>query len=1165
VKLIKRIKNYIIRNKNDIVAVIFLIFCISLLDAIWFRKGMLIASGESGIVFHNINAIADSIKNTWSDAMLGNPSIFAFGTFPFYRVLSYLEKLKINEVAIQIIFVWLMLSVAAFSIFYLIKKYIVNNCIFGIFAAIFYICNFISLISVWNRLQYPFIFFYSFLPLLFLLFFRVIVDKKYSNSIFIAIVFLVTLPSFVALSVLELFWFFLGTLLIFLTIIKWSNKREIARYWIIFALSIIMWFILNAWWFIQFYRVISTTSFITSQVYNSSNAIATFTGLANRLGNLSYIFRLMNRDFFSLFQGLWFNIYGNPFFIILSYLLPLLAFYPLLLKKKPAIIYYFSGLSLLLLYLVKSNSGPFGEIYLFLFTHIRLLEAFRNSFEKFSLLLPLTYSILIVYSVNFLTQKTMEFIGKKKCQIAVLLLFILINILLVFPFWNGWLFTAPVRPSDNLSIGDYVSIPLYYTQANNWLNQIKSDFRIIALPIGGEGITQTWNYGYSGVDPLNGIFNKSFISYIPSSVQFMSEITGQLQYNLFTDPIHFIDTMNLLNAKYLMSRTDIDYRFRGMTNPQILNDFLTKNSGSVIAGLKVEKKFGALQFYKNISFQSMIYAGNNIHSVPAGLKYADAMSLTGFQKGDVFINSNNNLNKSKTVVLLPTRKTLDFSSDNTIPLDNAQSILNAPRYLPGNPLYSLIRIKEVLELSFGNKDFFKYLSLSNKRLSELIALSQANSLKVKEAGDAYIKALKAVTISLAGTDPKTVKDNYDYLHFVTESQIVLLKNLVDFRNGENNYLQSIYKALINFAADNNLESVYAPLSLNLKSDKRMLYYYDIPQTRSYELLLQKASFDSYDKVIEAQELIQIDNSVRTVNITEKGRWVSLGIVYLTKGEHEIQINAPIYRNKLNNTTELLQFDLKSGKFSNIEKTFIIKNYDPYGSYKISFDYWIQHGNLAVVEIHSDIDTIDKGKVVPQNQWSLDLDGINYNHNFINKTIDYTPNSNANTNSITFKVKPFNQCDQQKSIDCIINKEFMTNFNKPTLLVIKNLRIDREFTNNLVLRYENSLNNPSPKISYSKIDSSDYTVHVDGAKKPFYLIFLTSFHPLWKVYDKDNVLNENQHLLADSYANAWLVNKTGTYDLKIIFQAEQYFKLGLIIFIGGIISLGIIAIILYKKR
>jgi len=84
-------------------------------------------------------------------------------------------------------------------------------------------------------------------------------------------------------------------------------------------------------------------------------------------------------------------------------------------------------------------------------------------------------------------------------------------------------------------------------------------------------------------------------------------------------------------------------------------------------------------------------------------------------------------------------------------------------------------------------------------------------------------------------------------------------------------------------------------------------------------------------------------------------------------------------------------------------------------------------------------------------------------------------------------------------------------------------------------------NPSPQISYEKINPCEYNVHVKNSTAPFLLIFSEAYHPLWRAYLDGHEISP---VIAYSVVNGFYINKTGDFDIKIYFTGQIYADIGL---------------------
>jgi len=131
------------------------------------------------------------------------------------------------------------------------------------------------------------------------------------------------------------------------------------------------------------------------------------------------------------------------------------------------------------------------------------------------------------------------------------------------------------------------------------------------------------------------------------------------------------------------------------------------------------------------------------------------------------------------------------------------------------------------------------------------------------------------------------------------------------------------------------------------------------------------------------------------------------------------------------------------------------------------------------------------------------------------------------------------------------------------------------------------------VEYKKVSPTKYILNVYNATGTFPLVFSESFHTEWKMYVRNNNLEDGSfyetwfrpqlvdriHFVANGYANSWILNtkdlcrqphlctlnNDGTYNLSLVleFKPQQYFYLGLLI--SGISIIVTSLVCLIKSR
>ena len=71
---------------------------------------------------------------------------------------------------------------------------------------------------------------------------------------------------------------------------------------------------------------------------------------------------------------------------------------------------------------------------------------------------------------------------------------------------------------------------------------------------------------------------------------------------------------------------------------------------------------------------------------------------------------------------------------------------------------------------------------------------------------------------------------------------------------------------------------------------------------------------------------------------------------------------------------------------------------------------------------------------------------------------------------------------------------------------------------------------TPRISYTKISTTQYKVSVRGSFNPYILVFNNTYDESWKVRVDNQIIGK--HFIVNGFANGWLIDRTGNYDVNI---------------------------------
>lgn len=103
-------------------------------------------------------------------------------------------------------------------------------------------------------------------------------------------------------------------------------------------------------------------------------------------------------------------------------------------------------------------------------------------------------------------------------------------------------------------------------------------------------------------------------------------------------------------------------------------------------------------------------------------------------------------------------------------------------------------------------------------------------------------------------------------------------------------------------------------------------------------------------------------------------------------------------------------------------------------------------------------------------------------------------------------------------------------------------------------------NSSEALSYSftMVNPTRYTGKVNSAS-PFILILNQEFDTNWVAHINGEAVDSTAHFQANGYANAWYINRTGSFDVVLKYKVQEYFYIALLIsgltFVGCLCYLG----------
>src|SRR3972149_8440545 len=158
------------------------------LVTIWFRGKNLLGAAESALPFYDLQIEYEMTRWSWSSPGVGNSAGNITASFPTYWLLSQVQKAGLPGYIIETGLFWFILLVSGISIGYLSKEFFPRlTQKFVILCVFFYWFNPFVLVNVWNRFLYNHMFFWSLLPLAWLVFLKGLRLKDIRFSIYVAL------------------------------------------------------------------------------------------------------------------------------------------------------------------------------------------------------------------------------------------------------------------------------------------------------------------------------------------------------------------------------------------------------------------------------------------------------------------------------------------------------------------------------------------------------------------------------------------------------------------------------------------------------------------------------------------------------------------------------------------------------------------------------------------------------------------------------------------------------------------------------------------------------------------------------------------------------------------------------------------------------------------
>lgn len=518
----KHLINYI--TNKVIISEILILIIIGLTPLLWFSgKNDIVIGHDSGFPLEPIEWTENRFHTWNSSEGWGKDNSMSLGTVVIHLPEYIPNKLGFDiytSQKIAFIFWSQMIVFSMYGLLMFITKGDNKYAVARISSSSIYLINYYTL-QAWfiaERTKFSIL---IALPLVVLFLLRAFKKKNY------------TLNGFLAALVLTIFngggsaftlygGLILVLIVLFISLILFFKQKitHVLKTFFVFGITFLL---LNAYWILpQIYFSLS--------YYNT--ALNSFGGIEQTIEWAKAISKNSNIINVLRLQGIpaWYddathpysnNLLNNPVFQIMSWIIPVLAFLPIIIYRKNKNIKYLTiFLVLLSIVSILFTSGmhfPFGIVYEFLLRHVPFFTTFRTPFYKFGYALWFAYSILIGLSLNYISiQKLVFFSVKvrnhssfnyKNFELSWKLLMSLITFVVIFiytfPYFQPAFFNWTKDYSTKLDPPDYIF------EYQNWANSSDSKGITLLAPQMDEGnFVDKYDWGYLSIQNLPSILSQ---------------------------------------------------------------------------------------------------------------------------------------------------------------------------------------------------------------------------------------------------------------------------------------------------------------------------------------------------------------------------------------------------------------------------------------------------------------------------------------------------------------------------------------------------------------------------------------------------------------------------------------------------------------------------------
>ncbi len=1122
-------------NKNRIRDI--LILClIGLIPLLWFRGNEIILGHDAGLTLSPQSHFQDRL-HSWTERFgFGSDQSYAIPGFFIHGLESLVSTIGFNvqyNQKITFIF-WFLLP--GLTMYYfasrLEKKYNLSH--YALPVSVLYMVNHF-LLQGWFVAERTKFSLYAALPLVLAFLFEWQENKQASTvktALKIAVTFfflngLASIPLFggviVTLIAYSLFYFYES--------FSWTSGKRFIQ--LVFT-TVIASIFLQAYWLLPYVDFLSSS-------YGAS--VDFFGGMQGVLGWIQYISQ--NSSFTNLFrlQGVpeWYqnpshpyagNFLNNPVLITVGYLIPIMAFLPLLLAKDIRVrkmLLFFSALALFSMIFIAGSHPPFGLIYIALAKYVPGFIAFRTPFYKFAPALWISYAILMGYTIQWLYHwlRNRQYLAANVFYAAVIAGVLLYS----YPFLTGSFFDY-IKGERSMR----VTVPEYIYQYANWSDQKDNQGRrTLVLPAPSrDSNVEAYTWGYWSLAPLTTLLTNSQVinlNFYMSKTE--KEMVSQLYKMIETNDPAWINLAQFLRIDTFVLRRDFawDLKESPTKNPESYANFVA------LPELQLAQKFDKWEVYelkKSNTKQNRLTVDANI-SYYSGANVSAASSLPGFTPSQPLYKAGDTPAADAKILQLASNI---YVQPKCIMCDLQWKYIDVNTYMPlltrGSIFYPLIAGREQKEEANAQFDVNSKMQFyANRTLKNFMAFKKAfdekeNEVTRKAIIDEYVSSMDKFKKTMAEFEEKAIQQN-DLLYDINAILHAHRRELI-------NQLDSYVKKSENMRANKEFETLSNAFTIltaiQSRLDSQIWQTGDSIHKKFSMIIPQAGDYTMYYRSNEngaiSEELnFSINDREYTVTPTQNtSNWYSLGSVALKDGLNQINLTQN-QTNKYEGTASAELVSSYSGGCFKSNKIFGEKN----DIFRIMFDQTQVVGTKDFfIGFISD----------PQ-----ELNPF-YAKDYLNAHPQMTKYSTD-----------FPVADDDGFYMIICDHPTAERAQAESTLRIENIEIIKLNIPEIIFHKAQPSKQDKGSISYTTNNTTAYQAELKNSGTPTFVTLHESFTPNWQIKD-----GSATKFMVNGYANGWLFESKKEGFITIGYAIENLVRNG---FIVSGLSFGAIAIYLLVKR